>query len=198
MSRLIESIKIKNGCALNLDFHIQRMQNSLSDLFNSTINIGKGDFLDGLNPEMESTYKLRVLYNQDGMTRELIPYHFRQITSIKLVDADHVNYNYKFENRVDIDALYNQREDCDDILVVKQGLITDSSYCNVAFYKNGVWHTPLNPLLEGTKRALLIEKNILEPTDIHLRALSSFDKISLFNAMIEFEEIILPIDSIYK
>ena len=52
-----------------------------------------------------------------------------------------MEYNYKWEDRSQLDALYAKRENVDDILIVKNGLITDTLYANIAFEKSGQWFT---------------------------------------------------------
>ena len=62
------------------------------------------------------------------------------------------DYSFKFSNRKAIDDLLKFRNGCDDILIVRNGLITDTSYSNVVFRKDNMYFTPNFPLLNGTKR----------------------------------------------
>ncbi|HEY6915657.1 MAG TPA: aminotransferase class IV, partial [Paludibacter sp.] len=80
---------------------------------------------------------------------------------------------------------------------VKNGLLTDTSYCNIALYDGQNWFTPRVPLLYGVNRAeLLLEEKLIEK-DIAVEELKSYEKIALFNAMIEFGEVVLDIDKIF-
>lgn len=53
---------------------------------------------------------------------------------------------------------------------------------------NHNWLTPKHPLLLGTKRAYLLDKDIIKEADITVDDLMKAKKIRLFNAMIEFGE----------
>jgi len=130
---------------------------------------------------------------------ELIEYHHyvpKAIRSLKLIHNDQITYNYKFENRNDLTALYEQKGSFDDILIVRDGLLTDSYYCNIALLKEGIWVTPQTPLLQGTTRAALLEKGILKEANIHVDSIQEFESIRLFNSMLSFGQIELPISSV--
>lgn len=64
------------------------------------------------------------------------------------------------------DILAAQKGDCDEIIIIKNGLVTGTSFTNIAIYKDGKWITPKHPLLLGTKRAALLEKGIIQEADI--------------------------------
>ena len=66
----------------------------------------------------------------------------------------------------------------------RNGLITDTSYANVAFYNGKDWITPSRPLLMGVKRTELFEQKKIRAADICTRQLGDFSEIKLFNAMI--------------
>jgi len=93
-------------------------------------------------------------------------------------------------------TLFDQRAEHSEILIIKNGLVTDCFYYNVAFYSDA-WYTPASPLLAGTMRASLLEEKKITPIDISLEDVPRYSKICLFNALNPFEEIVLPIKSIY-
>ena len=78
--------------------------------------------------------------------------------------------------------------DCDEIIIVKNGLITDTSFTNLALFDGNRWLTPKPPLLLGPKRAQLLEAGIIEEAELTLEDLRKAEKVSLFNAMIDFGE----------
>ena len=82
----------------------------------------------------------------------------------------------------------------EDVLIVKDGCLTDTSIANVALYDGKMWCTPSHPLLRGTKRAELLDKKIIVEKDIPQAHLGKYSKIMLFNAMIDWGCIILPVD----
>ncbi len=91
-----------------------------------------------------------------------------------------------------------QKENCDDILIVKNGIITDTSFSNIAFFDGKQWKTPKSPLLKGTCRErLLCEQKIFEK-DINLNDLSNYKCYKLINAMRDLsDDESLAISSLY-
>ena len=90
--------------------------------------------------------------------------------------------------------MYAQRETADDILVVRNGYLTDTSISNIALYDGNTWFTPSYPLLKGTKRAELLDKHLIQEKEILHTQLGSYFRIMLFNAMIDWGQIVIPID----
>ena len=92
--------------------------------------------------------------------------------------------------------MFAQRENCDDIIIVKNGLVTDSFAANLLFFNGKDWVTPTTPLLKGTKRQLLLDRGIIIEKEIMEEDVFGFQKVGLINAMIDFEE--MPIVSVEK
>ncbi len=142
-------------------------------------------------------YKCRVLYSQDIERIELHSYQLRAISSLKILHSDTIDYHLKYEDRTALHQLYDLRESYDDILVIKEGMVTDTYYCNVALRRNGQhWITPDTPLLPGTKRAQLLADGRLIPVAVKLDEIHSYDEIGLFNSMIDLGQIVFPTSQI--
>ena len=191
MSRLIESIQVLNGQLINWSFHVERIRLSLIHLYGSlpTFNF------DAMKKEamlQKGKVKLRICYDDNSYSYDFQKYQLKQIRSLQVIHDNDIDYSFKFENREKLDVIYNRRNDADDILIIKNGQITDSYYCNVALLKNGLWFTPLNPLLKGTKRNYLIRSTIIRPKQIHVEDLHNYSSICLFNALIDFRSVVLP------
>lgn len=118
-------------------------------------------------------------------------YHTRRIKSLKLVVDNTIEYTHKIENRQSINALLAKPKTT-EILIIKNGLITDASIYNVAFKKNGVWFTPKEPLLGGIMRESLIKESKIIPMDIHVSDIPTYSQICLFNALNEWETLVFP------
>ena len=101
---------------------------------------------------------------------------------------DRIDYSFKSADRSSLNRLTAQKGDCDEIIIVKNGLVTDTSFTNIAVFDGEQWLTPRHPLLMGTKRACLLEKRILKEADISVEALMRAQKVSLINAMIDLGE----------
>lgn len=114
-----------------------------------------------------------------------------------MVADDTITYDYKSTDRSRLNALVAQKGNCDDIIIVKHGLLTDTSFTNLAIFDGKHWLTPRHPLLPGTKRAALLDKGMIQEADITLEDLRNANKVSLFNAMIEFGEREIAMENVH-
>lgn len=179
---LFETIKIQNGNVLNLDFHIKRAQNSV-------LNELKFDFKKILKPKTDGIYRAKVIYEQNGelVSVEYFPYKMRDFYEFKLINIS-FSYDKKYLDRSEIDEAKNG---FDEIIMIKNSLITDTSIANLAIFdeSHSLWLTPKTPLLKGTSRQRLLQNGFLKPKDISKNELLNAKKIALMNAMIGFVEL---------
>jgi len=188
--KYLETIKSVDGIIYHLQYHQQRLDGVLNSL-----NLPHSHNLQTmLNPPLKGTYRCRVLYDGLSMKIEYFEYIKREIRTLKLLYDDSVFYEDKYEDRDAINALFLQKGTCDDILIVKDGFITDTSIANLAFYDGLEWVTPKKPLLRGTTRQRLIESGKLVQKEILVSDLKQFRKVALMNAMIDFD--IIPLENI--
>ena len=188
MSLLIESIKLLDGKFCNLFYHEQRMLRSFHQLFGSSggdLDLEK--FLLDLDFPKEGLYKCRITYDDVSREVDFIPYQPKSIANLRIIEHDRVSYEFKYKDRKTIDRLYQLKKDSDDILIVKKGIVTDSSYANIVFRKGKEWFTPWAPLLKGTQRQKLIDLNKVMQEEIKAKDIRSFDTFKLINAMLEFD-----------
>lgn len=184
---LLETIKLEDGVLHNLPWHQRRMQAASLELWGCAVlwNLSEGIFIP---PNKASgLFKVRVVYGPDTFRQQIISYSLKGISSLKLVFADHIDYHLKFEDRSAIDEMYSQRGSCDDVLMIKDGLITDTSYANVVFFDGYQWYTPKYPLLAGTQREKLLFKGQIQEADIRPADLDDFLEARIINAMIDLE-----------
>jgi len=196
MYPLVESIKLKDGVIQNLEYHQSRLNRSMEELFPL---VEKIDLLKEISiPEeyKSGTYKIRVLYLDTVVKVEIEAYQFRSIQSLKVVSHESVDYHLKYTDRQILEELFSQRGDCDDIIIVKNGLVTDSFAANLLFYDGSKWFTPSMPLLKGTKRQLLLDQGIILEKEIREEDMQNYQKVGLINAMIDFEE--MPVVSVER
>lgn len=192
MCLFIETIRIEDGKVYNLNYHIERFDRTRAAFWKGCAPI---DLRTLVSPQsLTGVYKCRVVYGREIEEITYVPYQMRDVSSLRLVVADTVYYTYKSTNRENLNALYAQRKMADDVLIVKDGCLTDTSIANVALYDGKMWCTPSRPLLRGTKRAELLDKKIIVEKDIPQAHLGEYSKIMLFNAMIDWGRIILPVD----
>ena len=139
----------------------------------------------GMGMEM---YKCRVTY--DRMIREVqvLPYQPRSVKSLKISEDSEIEYNYKYADRSRLEELLRMKGDCDDILIVKNGCVTDTSYSNIIFQSgDGSWITPDTPLLRGTMRQFLMEEGRISEQRIMLNDLACFSRARLINCMMDMD-----------
>jgi 4-amino-4-deoxychorismate lyase len=196
MSRLIESIRLENGKFGNLAYHEDRMKRAWREIFEMPPPFSLGEILVLHSAPGKGLYKCRVVYNTHLISVTFIPYEPKHVTSLKLIHEDTISYKHKFEDRRDLDSLFRRRENCDDILIVSNGFITDSSYANVAFRKGNQWLTSATCLLPGTMRQKLIDEGKIREAPIKVEDLSSFDTARLMNSMLEWNGAEIAISSI--
>ena len=80
---------------------------------------------------------------------------------------------------------------------MRHGLLTDTSIANIALWNGCEWHTPAQPLLAGTQRRYLLDTGQIKETDIPVASLGNYRHIRLFNALIPFGEVELPVADTY-
>lgn len=197
MCHYLESIKLLDGRFYRLDLHQQRM-NLVKDMFYPNFEaIDLQEYLHKSNYPLKGLYKCRIIYAQEIFSIEFQEYTIKPIQTVKLVSAQIPSSNFKSEDRALLNQAYARRCACDDVLIVVDGMLKDSWYCNIALFDGVNWITPSNPLISGVNRAELIAKAVIIEREIPASTLSEYLKVRLFNAMIEFGEIELPCDRIY-
>ena len=178
--KYLETIRILDGVAQHLEYHQERLDKALEAKNIHTLSeLIKAPTLELL--------RCRIVYDRKSISIEYLPYVKRDIRSLKLLHNDAISYDKKYENREELLALFALKEQCDDILIVKNTLITDTSIANIALFDGVRWYTPKTPLLKGTTRARLLSEGKITEADIAVEELSSFKKIALMNAMINFD-----------
>lgn len=187
MSLLIESIKLLDGEFHNLFYHEQRMNRSLKLLCGIQVDTNLEEFFQHIEKPARGLYKCRLIYDENSKEVQFEPYVPKLIQRLRIVEHDRINYEFKYLDRKNINRLFDLRKDCDDILIVKRGLVTDTSYANITFRKGKRWYTPWAPLLKGTQRQKLLERNVIEEEEITLGDISTYDSFKLINAMFEFD-----------
>lgn len=194
----VEVAKVKDGVFVDPQPHIERIYRTTRNFFGQPINILLTD--DMIPVDLgKGIVKCRIVYGKKVVSINYEPYKMRNIESLAIVEHNTVEYNYKYLNRNTIDNLLKSRKNCDDILIVKNSLVTDTSYTNVVLKdKNDNLFTPASSLLSGTKRQKLLDTGIIHEKVIHIDDISSYTGIYLINAMIDIEDnLFIDIDAIY-
>jgi 4-amino-4-deoxychorismate lyase len=197
MSRFIETIKLQDGHFYNLDYHQRRLEETQRAM-GGQITIYLNKILAEKERPSQGLFKTRVIYDQQIQFIEFVPYSIKPIQSLKIVEADTIDYGFKFENRIPLNNLYEQRGSCDEIIIVKNKMITDASYANLVFKRGEEWITPISYLLNGTMRQYLIEQNKIKCEAIFLADIRKFEKVKLINSMLGFDGNEIPTSQIVE
>ena len=192
MHQFVETIRIEGGKAMNLPLHEARMNATRAHFAPHAAPISLQKWLDDA-PLSDERIKARVVYDVHGVCETtFLTYKRREIQWLRMVEDNDISYTFKSTDRHELDRLLALRDGCDEVLIVKNGLITDTSFTNVAFFDGHKWLTPAQPLLNGTMRQWLLQRGQLTETHIRPASLASFQRIMLFNAMIGAHELELP------
>lgn len=198
MSLLVETIKVVGGKLMNITYHNERMELTLYDLFGKKGSVNLEKIIEVPHSALDGIYKCRVVYDIKITEIEFIPYILKDLRSLRLVYDDNISYSHKYTDRININSLMDQRKGCDDILIIKNGKVTDTSYANVILKdQNGNWITPSSYLLNGTRRSNLLNNRCITEADIHADDLKKYSEIRVINAMIGIDDSMsIPVNKI--
>ncbi len=197
MCLINETFKIFNNSVFNADYHNRRFNKARAELFSlPPADIRNFINTENLNPDF--TYKCIIVYDNEihDIIYEL--YKIKNIKSLKLIHSNDINYNYKFNNRDLINKLKDKKENCDDILIVKNGMITDTSFSNICFHDKSGWYTPSSHLLNGTTRMRLIDTGKIKEINIAESEITKFERASLINTFYDLDVLTLDTAEIFS
>jgi len=185
MSLFFETLKIEGGEILNPEQHNIRLNRTINAIFKTKTELDLAHFVKA--PD-EKTYRCKVIYNKDIQSIDFTPYQPRVFHSFKIIHSD-INYPYKSVDRDALNKLFAQKGLCDDIVIIKNGLICDTSIANIAIFDGSQWITPKKPLLMGTQRAKLLKDKLIIEKDIKVKDMKNTARFAIINALIGFHEI---------
>lgn len=186
---LFETIQILNGKPQGLKYHNQRFNRSRQALFCTKETLFLEQFTQIPAEFSVGLVKSKIIYDASVVDIEFSYYQHRKINSFFLVETE-LNYDYKFLDRSDFEQLKTNYPSDSELILVKNGLITDTTYSNLIFKDlQGNWVTPLNPLLRGTQREFLLDAGQITEMPISSTDLKQFySHFMLINAMLPFNE----------
>jgi 4-amino-4-deoxychorismate lyase len=132
--------------------------------------------------------RIRITYDAFEKKTEIFPLTERNFKTFKLVSAN-FSYSLKSANRKPFEKLKKKYENYDELILVKNFLITDTTISNLAFFDGKNWITPKYPLLEGTKLKEMEKKIPLKRENVRPSDLPYFSKIAMINAVLGFKVI---------
>lgn len=194
----IETLCMHNGAVLNAHAHVLRMLQTAQYFGFAAPAL---PHLQAIVPHnlLNEKVKCRIVYRATIEDITFEKYTPRIVSSLKLVEKSDLKYAFKFADRASLSALSACKTPCDEILITQNGYITDTSYSNVVFRKNGQLFTPDTYLLNGTRRQQLLNRGQISEQRITIENLHQFECVYLINAMLGVEEAVaIPIDKILR
>src|SRR5688572_7445544 len=173
-ARFLETICIRDGLTMHLDWHQRRVNSTLSHFYPGHHHSWDlGECIKIPSQYSQGQVRCRILYDVHHLSIHFHTYQPRKIETLKMVVAPPgFEYRYKYSDRTVLEGLYELRDSCDDILITSQeGWILDTSVANIAFQRKGRWYSPFIPLLAGTSWKRLVAERILTPQPINRRDL---------------------------
>ncbi|MEL6561395.1 MAG: aminotransferase class IV [Bacteroidota bacterium] len=191
----IESICVKDGKAPLLDLHQNRMDRTYAFHYKVENPFSLATFVEEVPPT--ATFKLRIVYDHSIQQINHSLYIKRDVKTLQVVSADDINYDFKYADRDELNSLHERRNKKDDIIIVKNDLVTDSFYSNLIFWDGDKWMTPINNLLQGVRRQYLINTKQIHPAKINVKDIFFYDKVGLINAMLDIDDINVSVENVF-
>jgi 4-amino-4-deoxychorismate lyase len=182
----LESIKLKDGLYHNLNLHNQRVKETIKTYFGLRPVFDLSDVLPTNVPPI-GLFKVRLIYTHEPLSITISPYVAKKIHTMKLIEANKLDYHHKFSDRSALDLL-KAKSGSDDIIIVQNGLITDSSIANLVLENDHGLFTPAKCLLAGVKRTRLLASGLIQVKNIRIDELTQYRRVRLINAMIDLED----------
>ena len=199
MCLFIETICYEKGCFERIELHNERFNRTRKQFFGLQTPF-QLELLLSVPPDLKyKTVKCTVTYGTDIVRIDYNLYQIRPINSLQMVVDDTIEYAFKYADRTKLNSLFDLRGQSDDILIIKNGFVTDTSYANIVFKKDDKWYSPSGPLLKGTRidrymREGLVTPALLRPSDLPL-----FSEARIVNAMISIENsTVILIENIFN
>lgn len=190
MYPLFETLCIDNGHIRNVEWHCRRFETSYSSLYRHCPTYSLLDNTHIPSEYCKGRFRLRISYNESSTKTEIESYITKDITRLKVwVVAPSFDYSLKYTDRSVLNYLFSQRGDCDDVLIIKDGMVTDTSVCNIVFFDGQKWITPSTPLLCGTARARLLADGTIEERPVAESDIHKFEAFRLINALRHFDTV---------
>ena len=196
MSQFIESIKVEDQKIFLAELHQKRVNDTFSH-FGKEGSIDVAKIFKNLDIDENGLYKLRIIYDLNKNFRtQLIPYAISEIDDFQLVENNNYDYSFKFEDRKEFEKM-KMKAKTEEIIVVKNNHITDTSFSNLLFLKGKNWFTPTTFLLNGVQRQHLLKTKKIKETEITLNNIKEFSHFQIINSLNDFDDMfIYPIEKI--
>ncbi|KUO59946.1 hypothetical protein APF79_09230 [bacterium BRH_c32] len=190
MNDLFETIKLLDGKLHNIEYHNKRMNNARRDLFSADKTIYLENEITIPLEFAKGLYKCKVIFGREIESINITPYIPKKIEKLIIVNEDKIEYNYKYLDRTPLNEMKNRYapDENEEVIIVKNGMVTDSSYANLLFGNGENYYTPSTPLLKGTMRQKLLDDKKIKERTIMRENIKEFSEVYLMNSMLGIGE----------
>jgi 4-amino-4-deoxychorismate lyase len=191
--KLLETIYLKDSQWQNIDYHNQRFNETRKAIFEIDETMDLTDLIEIPDEYKTGDYRCRVIYEDEIESVNFIKYSSKTIKKLKLIDIGNWDYQFKYADRSFLNSLLEKNPDVDEVIMTKKGFITDCTIANLVFYDGKNWFTPSTPLLKGTKRQQLLDKQMIIEREIKIKDISQYEGVCLINCFrsIELENLVI-------
>lgn len=180
---MFETIRIENGVPLHLEWHEERMRRAAEELWGVAIVPGLESLIRVPAELSTGTVRCNVFYERSILDVRYQPYEKKVVRSLRAVVCDDIDYSTKSTDRSRLEALLALRNGCDEIIIIKNGRVTDTSMSNLIFYDGTCWITPSDALLKGTCRARLLAEGRIAERPLAAADIGNYTGCKLINAL---------------
>ena len=167
MFSFLETICIQDGQAQHLDFHQMRINETFDQFFPEWESFDVAELVSEKELPAQGTHRLRITYQEDPETIEILPYVKKEIQRFALVETGEIDYGLKWAERGFFQTFLEAHPEADEVIFVKDGKVQDCTVANLAFLKatkkmieilKDQGEKPERYLSEKAKEALEIEE----------------------------------------
>ncbi len=185
MFLLFESIACKNGRLDLLDLHQERVNRSLYELFSVRSHpIQLRKIIGDKKLPAKGKCKIKIQYDKSSYHVSIRRYRSKPFDNIIFQHDDRISYSHKFIDR----RIFESAPKRQLRIWVKNGLLTDSDYSNLALLHNRTWYTPAEPLLKGVMRTHLLQTGAVKEKTIRFEDIHKYSHIAFINALNDLDE----------
>ncbi len=167
MPDFIETIRVVDGSFRLLPLHAARMRATCREAY------GCEAPALGLSPAdipavcvCRGAVKCRVRYGREIGGVEFERYEPRRVRTLRAVSADGHGLSSETCRPCCARCRARSERDADEVVIVRGGLVADTSFSNLLFRTADRLLTPRRPLLKGVVRRWLLDRGIAEEADI--------------------------------
>jgi 4-amino-4-deoxychorismate lyase len=189
--QFLETVKYEFGEFQNITFHQARIEKTkTSSKINLCLELQA--YLRNIKINISKSYRFRIIYDEKIKRIEHFEIKKREFKKLKLIFDNEINYSFKYSDRSIFDKYLKEihNSNFDEILIIKNNLVTDTSISNVAFYDQNlkIWKTPATFLLNGTTRQRLLKNGKIIEENLTLDEIkkSKYTKVAMLNAILGF------------